>query len=60
VSAILTRIRSEGVALEPLEPPNRHQDRDPGELLHVDVKKLGHIPLPAPSSPVAARPTDQR
>jgi transposase InsO family protein len=29
--------------LEPLEPPNRYQRKHPGELVHVDVKKLGRI-----------------
>jgi transposase InsO family protein len=29
--------------LEPPEPPNRYERRRPGELLHLDVKKLGRI-----------------
>jgi transposase InsO family protein len=29
--------------LEPPEPPNRYERRHPGELVHVDVKKLGRI-----------------
>ena len=29
--------------LEPLEPPNRYERHRPGELVHVDVKKLGRI-----------------
>jgi transposase InsO family protein len=29
--------------LEPPEPPNRYERARPGELLHVDVKKLGRI-----------------
>jgi transposase InsO family protein len=29
--------------LEPPEPPNRYELRHPGELLHIDVKKLGRI-----------------
>ena len=29
--------------LEPPEPPNRYERKRPGELLHVDVKKLGRI-----------------
>jgi transposase InsO family protein len=44
VSAVLKR---EGLGklsrLEPPEPPNRYQRRHPGELIHVDVKKLGRI-----------------
>jgi hypothetical protein len=30
--------------LEPPEPPNRYERRHAGELLQVDVKKLGRIP----------------
>src|SRR5262245_17117842 len=29
--------------LEPPEPPNRYERRSPGELVHVDIKKLGRI-----------------
>jgi transposase InsO family protein len=29
--------------LEPVEPPNRYERRHPGELVHVDIKKLGRI-----------------
>jgi transposase InsO family protein len=29
--------------LEPPEPPNRYERRHPGELVHVDIKKLGCI-----------------
>ena len=29
--------------LEPPEPPNRYERKQPGELLHIDVKKLGRI-----------------
>jgi transposase InsO family protein len=29
--------------LEPPEPPNRYERRTPGELIHIDVKKLGRI-----------------
>ena len=29
--------------LEPPEPPNRYERRHPGELIHIDVKKLGRI-----------------
>jgi transposase InsO family protein len=29
--------------LEPPEPPNRYERKHPGELIHVDVKKLGRI-----------------
>jgi transposase InsO family protein len=45
VSAVLLRVGlGKRSRLEPLEPPNRYQRRHPGELVHVDVKKLGRIP----------------
>jgi len=45
VSAVLQRIGLGKLSrLDPLEPPNRYQRRHPGELLHIDVKKLGRIP----------------
>jgi transposase InsO family protein len=47
VSAVLRR---EGLGrlsrLSPPEPPNRYERRRPGELIHVDVKKLGRILKP--------------
>jgi transposase InsO family protein len=44
VSGILTRIGLGKLSrLEPPEPPNRYERRHPGELIHVDVKKLGVI-----------------
>jgi len=44
VSAVLTRIGLGKLSrLEPPEPPNRDERRHPGELIHVDVKKLGRI-----------------
>ena len=44
VSAVLTRIGLGKLSrLEPPEPANRYQRRHAGELLHVDVKKLGRI-----------------
>jgi transposase InsO family protein len=47
VSAILSRIGLGRCSrLEPPEPANRYQRRRPGELLHVDVKKLGRIGQP--------------
>jgi hypothetical protein len=33
-------------ALEPREPANRYEKARPGELVHVDVKKLGKIGRP--------------
>ena len=32
--------------LEPPEPPNRYERSRPGELVHLDVKKLGRIQVP--------------
>jgi transposase InsO family protein len=32
--------------LEPPESPNRYERKRPGELLHLDVKKLGRIVIP--------------
>ena len=32
--------------LEPPEPPNRYERKRAGELVHVDVKKLGRIQVP--------------
>jgi transposase InsO family protein len=44
VQGILTRIGLGKLSrLEPPEPPNRYERRRAGELLHVDVKKLGRI-----------------
>jgi transposase InsO family protein len=47
VSAVLKR---EGLGkrsqLDPPEPVNRYERRHPGELIHVDVKKLGRIVVP--------------
>src|SRR4051794_22073197 len=45
VSAVLKRVGLGKLSrLEPPEPANRYQRRHPGELIHVDVKKLGRIP----------------
>jgi len=44
VSAVLTRTGLGKLSrLEPAEPPNRYERKAPGELLHIDVKKLGRI-----------------
>ena len=44
VSVVLRRIGlGRRSALEPFEPPNRYERRHPGELVHVDIKKLGMI-----------------
>ena len=44
VSGILTRIGLGKLSrLESPEPANRYERRHPGELIHVDVKRLGRI-----------------
>ena len=44
VAAVLQRIGLGRLSrLEPPEPPNRYERRHPGELIHVDIKKLGRI-----------------
>jgi transposase InsO family protein len=44
VSAVLARIGLGKLSrLDPLEPANRYERRTAGELLHIDVKKLGVI-----------------
>jgi transposase InsO family protein len=47
VSAVLQRVGLGKLSRleppEPPEPPNRYQRERPGELLHIDVKKLGRI-----------------
>jgi transposase InsO family protein len=47
VSAVLKRVGlGKRSRLEPPEPPNRYERRSPGELIHIDVKKLGRILRP--------------
>jgi transposase InsO family protein len=47
VSGILTRIGLGKLwRLEPVEAANRYERQRPGELVHVDVKKLGRIGRP--------------
>lgn len=47
VCAVLKRIGLNRLSkLEPPEPPNRYCRRHPGELVHVDVKKLGRFRQP--------------
>ena len=44
VSAVLQRVGLGKLSrLEPPEPPNRYERARPGELIHVDIKKLGVI-----------------
>jgi transposase InsO family protein len=47
VCALLTRAGLGRLSrLRPPEPPNRYERRQAGELLHIDVKKLGRIARP--------------
>ena len=47
VSAVLKRIGlGKRSRLEPVEPPNRYECTRPGELVHIDVKKLGRFTRP--------------
>lgn len=47
VSAVLRRVGLGRLSrLAPAEPPNRYERRRAGELLHVDVKRLGRIARP--------------
>jgi transposase InsO family protein len=44
VSAVLRRIGlGKRSRLTPPEPPNRYERKRPGELVHLDIKKLGRI-----------------
>jgi transposase InsO family protein len=44
VSAVLKRIGlGKRSRLTPPEPPNRYERQHPGELVHLDIKKLGRI-----------------
>ena len=43
VSGILTRVGLGRLGRLGLEPPRRYEKQRPGELIHVDVKKLGRI-----------------
>ncbi len=44
VSRVLRRLGLNRLsALEPAEPPRRYQREHPGELIHIDIKKLGRI-----------------
>ncbi len=47
VSAVLKRIGlGKRSRLEPVEPPNRYECSRPGELVHIDVKKLARFTRP--------------
>src|SRR5919197_168539 len=56
VSALLTRAGLGRLSrLRPPEPPNRYERRRAGELLHIDVKKLGRIAPPGHRDPPRSR-----
>jgi transposase InsO family protein len=47
VGAVLARLGLHRLSrLEPPEPPNRYERRRPGELSHLDIKKLGRFRRP--------------
>jgi transposase InsO family protein/transposase len=46
VSGILTRIGMGRLGRLGMDPERRYERKRPGELIHVDVKKLGRIQLP--------------
>ena len=47
VGAVLARLGLHRLSrLEPPEPPNRYERRRPGELIHLDIKKLGRFRRP--------------
>ncbi len=47
VGAVLARLGLNRLSrLEPPEPPNRYERRRPGELVHLDIKKLGRFQRP--------------
>ncbi len=47
VSAVLKRVGlGKRSRLDPPEPPNRYERCHPGELIHIDIKKLGRILKP--------------
>jgi transposase InsO family protein len=47
VGAVLKRLGLNRLSrLEPPEPPNRYERRHPGELVHLDIKKLGRFDQP--------------
>ena len=50
VSTVSAVLRREGLGkrsrLEPPEPVNRYERKAPGELIHVDIKRLGRIARP--------------
>ena len=61
VQGILKRIgMGKRSGLEPPEAPNRYQRDRPGELVHIDVKKLGRIGRNGPGHRVTGRGPGRR
>ena len=61
VQGILTRVGLGKLSrLEPPEPPNRYERSRPGELVHIDVKKLGRIGRNGPGHRVTGRGPGRR
>ena len=59
VSGILTRIGMGKLGRLGLEPAQRYERQRPGELIHVDVKKLGRIHSGAGHRVTGRRPTSK-
>ena len=60
VSAVLKRIGlGKRSRLEPPEPPNRYERKRPGELVHLDIKKLGRISARGAGHRVTGHPTSK-
>ncbi len=61
VQGVLKRIgMGKRSGLEPPEPANRYQRDRPGELIHIDVKKLGRIGRNGPGHRVTGRGPGRR
>lgn len=57
VGVVLARLGLNRLSrLEPPEPPNRYERRHPGELVHLDIKKLGRFRRPGHRVTGRARP----
>jgi transposase InsO family protein len=60
VSAVLKRIGlGKRSRLSPPEPPNRYERKRPGELVHLDIKKLGRISVRGAGHRVSGHRTSQ-
>src|SRR5215831_3658973 len=43
ISRVLKRLGNRLAALEPAEPVRRYERQNPGDLIHIDIKKLGRF-----------------